>query len=172
MERNHKREPARRYDATRRREKAEASRQAVLTHTRRLFTRQGFGNTTVTQVASAAGVSDEFVYKNFGGKRGLVRAIYLESLVGVEDLPAEQRSDLAQMTFTDPHALMRRFGRFVTELSPLGMPVHLLIRDAAASGDIEMISLLEEVDDERYERMLHNARQVAARGFIRAGLSE
>ncbi len=167
-----KRGHERRYDASGRREKAEASRRAVVAHARTLLLSQGFGSTTIGQVAGAAGVSEEFVYKNFRGKAGLVRAIYLESLLGVGDVPAEQRSDRAQSTVDDPRALMRRFGRLVTEVSPLGSPVYLLIREAAASGDPDMTSLLQEVDDARYERMLHNACQVMARGFIRGGLSE
>jgi pheromone shutdown protein TraB len=32
--------------------------------------------------------------------------------------------------------------------------------------------LLAEVDESRYRRMLHNARQVLARGLLRSGLTE
>ncbi|HET7723984.1 MAG TPA: TetR/AcrR family transcriptional regulator [Propionibacteriaceae bacterium] len=162
----------RRYDSSRRRQKALDSQVEVVARAAELFGEQGFGATTVAQVAGAAGVSAEFVYKNFGGKPGLVRAIYARSLLGVGEVPAEQRSDLAQVTATDGRALMRQFGRFVTEVSPLGSSVYLLIRDAAASGDADMAALLREVDDARYERMLHNARQVLARGLLREGLSD
>jgi len=160
------------YDASRRRQKAEDSRRAVVARAGELLRGQGFGTTTIGQVARAAGVSAEFVYKNFGGKPGLVRAIYLESLLGAGDVPAERRSDLAQTTNSDPRELMHQFGRFVTEVSPLASPAYLLIRDAAASGDTDMAALLREVDDARYQRMLHNARQVVARGILRADLSE
>ena len=134
------------YDASRRRQKAEDSRRAVVARAGELLRGQGFGTTTIGQVARAAGVSAEFVYKNFGGKPGLVRAIYLESLLGVGDVPAERRSDLAQTTNSDPRELMHQFGRFVTEVSPLASPAYLLIRDAAASGDTDMAALLREVD--------------------------
>jgi hypothetical protein len=66
---------------------------------------------------------------------------------------------------------MEQFGRFISEVSPLGSPVYLLIRDAAASGDQDMAALLRDVDDGRYQRMLHNARQVLGRGFLRPGLT-
>ena len=160
------------YDASRRRQKAEASRRAVLTQAWELFRGQGFGATTIGQIARAAAVSKEFIYKNFGGKPGLVREIYAESLLGAGRVPAEERSDLAQSTTSDPRALMRQFGRFVTEVSPLSSPVYLLIRDAAASGDADMTALRREVDDARYRRMLHNARQVLSRGLLRANLTE
>jgi len=164
--------PARRsYDARRRRQLAAESLHRVRAHARELFLAQGFGATTIAQIARAAGVSAESVYKNFGSKAGLVRAIYEESLLGAGGPPAEQRSDLAQTTETDPIRLMERFGRFTTEISPIGAPVYLLIRDAAASGDASMAALLRDVDDARYRRMLHNARQLVGRGLLRPGLS-
>lgn len=165
-------EAPRSYDASLRRGRAEASRREVLARARELFLGQGFGATTVVQIARAAGVSAESVYKNFGGKPGLVRAIWEESLLGSGAEPAQDRSDAAQAEATDARALMEQFGRFVAEVSPLGSPVLLLIRDAAASGDAAMAALLREVDDGRYARMLHNARVVLARGILRPGLTE
>ncbi|UUL77541.1 TetR/AcrR family transcriptional regulator [Pseudarthrobacter sp. Fe7] len=166
-----KRPPKRAYDARRRRQLADESLHAVRARARELFLSKGFGATTIAEVARAAGVSPETVYKNFGGKPGLVRSIYEESLVGASGPPAEQRSDLAQNTATDPAALMEQFGRFTTEVTPLVAPVFLLIREAAAGGDAAMAALLAEVDEARYRRMLHNARQLVGRGLLRAGLS-
>lgn len=167
-----KRTPKRAYDARRRRQLADETLHTVRARARELFLAKGFGATTIAEIARAAGVSPETVYKNFGGKPGLVRAIYEESLLGAGGPPAEQRSDLAQLTTTDPADLMEQFGRFTTEVSPLGAPVFLLIRDAAAGGDVAMAALLAEVDDARYRRMLHNARQLVGKGFLRAGLSD
>ncbi|MFB0838918.1 MULTISPECIES: TetR/AcrR family transcriptional regulator [unclassified Arthrobacter] len=159
------------YDARRRQEAAEESRKRVLAQSRELFLAHGYGRTTIAAIAHAAGVSKESVYKGFGGKPGLVRAIYAQSLLGAGGPPAEERSDRAQATVTDPRELMEQFGRFIAEVSPLGSPVYLLIRDAAASGDQDMAALLRDVDDERYQRMLHNAHQVLGRGFLRPGLT-
>lgn len=159
------------YDARGRRELAEESRRRVLLRARELFLAQGFGATTIAQIAQAAEVSPESVYKNFGGKPGLVRAIHDQSLLGTGDQPAERRSDLAQLTTTDPLALMEQFGRFVAELSPIGAPVVLLIRAAAASGDRDMAHLLREVDEARYRRMHHNAHRLSDRGLLRPGLT-
>jgi AcrR family transcriptional regulator len=158
------------YDASRRRQLAEESRRTVLACARELFLAQGFGATTIAGIARAAGVSSESVYKNFGGKAGLVRAVHEQSLLGAGGPPAEQRSDLAQATASDPRALMDQFGRFTAEIGPLGSPIILLIRDAAASGDSDMAELLRDVDDARYRRMLHNAHQMIARALLRPGL--
>lgn len=159
------------YDARRRRELAEETRRTMLARARELFLAQGYGPTTIAQIARAAGVSPESVYKNFGGKPGLVRAIQEQSLLGAAGPPAEERSDLAQLTATDSLALIEQLGRFTSEIGPLEAPIVLLIREAAASGDADMADLLREVDDVRYRRMLHNARQMADRGLLRPGLS-
>jgi AcrR family transcriptional regulator len=145
---------------------------AVLAQSRELFLAAGYGRTTIAAIARAAGVSKESVYKGYGGKPGLVRAIFEQSLLGAGGPPAEERSDRAQATATDARELMEQFGRFTAEVSPLGAPVFLLIRDAAASGDPDMAVLLRDVEDARYRRMLHNARQVLGRGFLKAGLTE
>jgi AcrR family transcriptional regulator len=162
---------SRSYDARRRQEAAEESRKRVLAQSREMFLTKRYGRTTIAAIARAAGVSKESVYKGFGGKPGLVRAIYEQSLLGTGGPPAEERSDRSQATVTDPRELMEQFGRFVAEISPLGSPVYLLIRDAAASGDPDMAALLRDVDDERYQRMLNNAHQVIGRGFLRPGLT-
>lgn len=159
------------YDASRRRQAAEASRRTILARARELFLQQGFGATTITEIAAASAVSVESIYKNFGGKAGLVRALHAQSLLGTGGLPAEQRSDLAQVRADDPRELMEQFGRFTEEVSPLAAPISLLIRDAAATGDADMASLLKDVDDARHRRMLHNARQLIGRGLLRPGMS-
>ncbi len=163
--------PRRAYDVRRRRELAEESRRIVLARAREMFLAHGYGSTTIAQIARTAGVSSESVYKNFGGKPGLVRAIQKQSLLGAGGPPAEQRSDLAQLSGTNPLALIEQLGRFTAEVSPLAAPIILLIRDAAASGDADMADLLREVDEVRYRRMLSNAQQMEARGLLRPGLN-
>ncbi|PYI69594.1 TetR/AcrR family transcriptional regulator [Arthrobacter livingstonensis] len=158
------------YNSSHRRERAELSRTAVLGHARALFLERGFGASTITDIARGAGVSPEFVYKNFGGKPGLVRAIQQASLLGSGGTPAEERSDLAQSTAATGSGLMQQLGRFTAEIAPLAAPILLLIRDAAAGGDADMAALLQEVDAARHDRMLHNARQLAARGFLAPGV--
>jgi len=71
------------YDAQRRREAAEESKKRVLLESRGLFLSEGYGRTTVAAIARAAGVSQESVFKGFGGKPGLVRAIYELSLIHI-----------------------------------------------------------------------------------------
>ncbi|MEO7663675.1 MAG: helix-turn-helix domain-containing protein, partial [Candidatus Limnocylindrales bacterium] len=85
--------PRRRYDSSRRRAQAARTQQDVIEAARRLFLADGYGQTTVSAIAEAAGVSTETIYKAFGGKPGLVRALVSKSLEGSGAVPAEQRSD-------------------------------------------------------------------------------
>ncbi|MFI5084606.1 MAG: TetR/AcrR family transcriptional regulator [Actinomycetales bacterium] len=159
------------YDARERRARAEHRQDLILDAAWNLFLAGGYGPTTVAGIAGQAGVSAETVYKGFGGKAGLVRAIYGRSLLGRGPDPAEHRSDVLQAEETDAGALLRQFGVFVTEVAPLVVPVLLLIRDAAAGGDKDMAALLAEVEATRLERMTHNAATLVDRGLLAPGLT-
>jgi len=160
----------RQYDSTGRAEQAQRNREAIIDIARREFLASGFGATTVAAIASKAGVSVETVYKSFGGKAGLVRAIYERGLAGRGPVPAYERSDAMKTQQDDPRVIIRNWGVLAAEVSPLVSPILLLVR-AAAATDADLAALLEEVDRQRLERMRHNARSLADRGFLRSGLS-
>ncbi len=160
----------RRYDSSRRREQAARTRGAILDVARLQFLEDGYAATTVASIATAAGTSVETVYKAFGGKPGLVRALWQRGLAGRGTVPAPVRSDALSATETDPVAVLRGWGQFTTELAPLGAPIMLLIR-AAAATDPEMAALLAESDDQRRTRMRHNARRLHRRGWLRPGVT-
>ena len=76
MEQNNPRVKKRRsYDASARRARAQRTRSTILEVARRRFLGEGYATTTVAAIAADAGVSVETIYKAFGGKPGLVRAI-------------------------------------------------------------------------------------------------
>jgi AcrR family transcriptional regulator len=160
----------RRYDASRRRAQAAETRSAVLDVARRQFLEQGYASTTMAAIADEAGTSVETVYKAFGSKSGLVRALWERGLTGRDAVPAPQRSDLLSSTETDPERVLRGWGAFTTELAPEGAPIMLLVRGAAAT-DPDMAALLTEVEDQRRTRMRHNARRLQKRGWLRPGVS-
>jgi AcrR family transcriptional regulator len=160
----------RRYDASRRRAQAAETRSAVLDVARRQVLEQGYASTTMAAIADEAGTSVETVYKAFGSKSGLVRALWERGLTGRDAVPAPQRSDLLSSTETDPERVLRGWGAFTTELAPEGAPIMLLVRGAAAT-DPDMAALLTEVEDQRRTRMRHNARRLQKRGWLRPGVS-
>lgn len=156
----------RRYNSSGRREQARRTRAAVLRHAERLFLQQGYAGTTIAAIAAEAGVSVETVYKAFGGKAGLVRAIYERGLTGTGHVPAYQRSDEMRARETDPEAIMREWGLLTAEVAAQVTPIRLLMRSASAT-DPEMATLLEDSDAERLDRMLHHARFLQERGYLR-----
>src|SRR3954466_14799599 len=77
--------PTRRYDSTRRREQAAATRLEILEAAQRLFEREGYGATTMAAVAAEAGVALKTVYLAFETKAGLLRALWHLRLRGERD---------------------------------------------------------------------------------------
>ena len=158
------------YDQRRRREQASRSRDRTIEAAERHFLRDGYANTTIAAVADDAGVSVDTIYKSFGGKAGLIRAIRARALLGEGAAPAEQRSDALHTTEHDPRQIIQRWGVLTTEVAPLAAPILLLVRDAAAT-DPELRSLLEELDADRLRRMTDNAHRLHEAGHLRKGLT-
>ncbi len=157
--------PRRRYDSARRAEQARQTRNAIIETARQLFLRDGFAGTTIAAIAAEARVSVETIYKAFGGKPGLVRAICTAALAGEGTVPAETRSDQLQLHEPDPRKIIRGWGELTVEVAPRISPIMLLVRSAAAA-DPEMAGLLAEVDAARLSRMTANARNLAVAGHL------
>ncbi len=162
--------PRRRYDASGRRERARQTRDQIVTTAEGLFRSSGYHATTVAAIAAAAHVSVETIYKGFGGKPGLVRAIVERGLAGAGPVPAEQRSDHVRDTEPDPRQIITAWGAFLTELAPRTVPILALARDAAAS-DPDLAATLDQISAARLERMTHNARGLARAGHLGPGIT-
>ena len=162
--------PRRPYDSARRREQARQTREAILDAARELFLSDGFAPTTIAAIAAGARVSVDTVYKTFGGKPGLVRAICEQALAGEQPIAAETRSDALHLATRDPREIIRGWGELTIEIAPRVAPFLLLVR-AAAATDTEMANLQSELNSERLERMTHNARSLAAAAHLREGLT-
>ena len=162
--------PKRRYDSTGRQAQARRNRQAILDAAQRQFLEGGYAATTIAAVAAEAGVSVETIYKAFGGKPGLVRAIYDRGLVGPEPVPAYRRADEMRERETDPRAIMRNWGTIASEVSSVVSPIERLVR-AAAATDSDMAALLKAHHDTRERRARHHARFLKERGYLREGVS-
>jgi len=158
-----------RYDATNRRAAALRTRGAVLDAAQRLFVRDGFQATTIPAVAVEAGVSQETVYKAFGGKAGLVRGIRERALAGSGPAHAERRSNTLQKEERDPRRIIEGWGRLTVEVAPRVMPILQLVASGAAT-DAEMARLREELDRARLTRMRGNARRLHRAGHLRKGM--
>lgn len=156
----------RRYDATRRQARAAERREAVLLAARRRFLAEGYAATTVAAVAADAGVSAESVYKWFGSKAGLLKAVWDRSLGGSAPTHAEQRSDAASAAATDGRSIVRSWALLAAEVGAVADPIHRLV-EQAAYADGEVADLQARIEAERARRMEHNAAYLADGGHLR-----
>jgi AcrR family transcriptional regulator len=162
--------PKRPYDASRRQEQARRRRDRIIDAAERRFLRDGYVATTIAAVAADADVSADTIYKSFGSKPGLVRAIRARALGGDGPVPAEQRSDAVYERATNGREIVEAWGALTTEVMPRIAPVLLLVR-AAAATDPDGQTLLEELDADRLRRMTQNARRLRDGGHLRRGIT-
>jgi AcrR family transcriptional regulator len=159
---------SRRYDASRRRAQARRTRQAVIDTARQRFLDDGYAATTIASIASDADASPDTIYKSFGGKAGLLRAVCEDALRGAGPVPAEQRSDAMQAAATDPSALLRGLGALTAEVAPRIAPLLLLLATAAGT-DASLTGLDTDLQEGRLARMTSIARTLVAKAELRAG---
>src|SRR4029078_7027758 len=116
------------------------------------------------------GVSEETVYKVFGNKVSLVRAIRDKALAGDGPVHAERRADRMQSSERDPRHTIRGWGVLAMEVAPRVAPVLLLVRQAAAS-DPELARLQEAMEEARLPRMTHRQRALLDGKHLRSGIT-
>ena len=78
---------------------------------RRLFLERGYAGTTLAAIAAEAGLSVETVFKGFGNKPGLVKAVFDVSIVGDDEpVPLMERDKIRRMRAeADPHRGLRMY---------------------------------------------------------------
>ena len=162
--------PKRSYDATRRLDQARRNRERIVTAAEQRFLTDGYPATTIASIATEANVSADMIYKTFGNKAGLARAIRTRALGGAGDLPAEQRSDELHNRGLSGREIITAWGTLTAEIAPRMAPIAQLMA-AAAATDPDAKVLLEEFDRDRYGRMTRNARQLHNHGHLRQGVT-
>src|SRR5918911_5081470 len=92
----------RQYHSTRRQEQASQTRLRILRAAHDLFVTQGYGRTTIAEIAAHAGVAVETVYGAFGNKPTLLRQAWYLTFRGDElDVPLYDR-DQMQAILAEP----------------------------------------------------------------------
>ena len=164
--------PVRRYDSSRRRELAERTRALVLDAAHRLFLERGFAAATMPDIASAAGVSVQTIYKVFGNKPGLAKAVFDVAIAGDDEpVPMVERASLARVRDEpDPRKKLQRYGEHLAAVAPRHVPIQLVIL-AAAATDPEAGKVWQQLQDERLRGMTMFAKSLHAEGQLRAGVS-
>ena len=107
------------YDNRQRQESARSTRASIIEVAKASFLARGFGGTTIRQVAEDAGVSQETIYKTFGGKAALLKSVYDVSLAGDdEEIPLAGRPEaIAVRDATSPAAAATAYAELAQLIS-------------------------------------------------------
>jgi AcrR family transcriptional regulator len=162
----------RRYDNSRRLAQVRATRLRIIEAARSLFIEHGYPATTLETVADTADVALPTLYRLFGSKRALLKAV-LDTSFGGDDEPIafrdrpEQRQALAQ---PDPTSLVRSFARicrlFMERSSEM---FHVL--STAAQVDPEIAELQGDIRRQRHTGQAGIVAAIADRGALDPELS-
>ncbi|NLD78280.1 MAG: TetR/AcrR family transcriptional regulator [Acidimicrobiales bacterium] len=155
------------YDSSRRRAQAAENRAAIVHAARDLFVEQGYGRTTMADVARAAGVSVETIHKSVGTKATLLHRAWDITIGGDDqDVVFHERPEI--MAIRSEPDLARRLllqARFSTETAQRIAPFQLMVQ-AASGADPAAAAMLEEMDRQRLAGLGIMASEAAATGQL------
>jgi AcrR family transcriptional regulator len=157
----------RNYDSSRRKEQANQTRRAILRAAHDLFVRQGYGRTTIADIAAAAGVSAETIYAAFKNKPTLLHRVWDVTIGGDdEDVAFHERPEV-QAIRAEPDLGKRLMlhARFATATARRITPF-LLAVEAAAAVDDKAAAMLAEMGRQRFAGMGVMAAEAAATGQL------
>lgn len=161
----------RRYDSSRRQESARLLRRSVVTGAQELFEQRGYHRTTINAVAERSGVSPEFIYKGFGTKAALVKAVFDFVIAGDDDpVAVAQRPDAAAIRAEqDVRRKIRLYASGMVIRQQRSAKVQILIRDGRR-GDETLDGIWNRLLDERLAGMTMLGRHLLESGQLRAGI--
>jgi len=161
----------RRYDSTRRREQAAATRLEILEAAQRLFERDGYTATTMAAIAAEAGVALKTVYLAFETKAGLLRALWHLRLRGdEEDVPIPERQWYRDvLAEPDPERQLRLGARNARQVKGRAANLMLAMRDAAGA-DADSAALWRRIQDDFLVNQRAVIDAIDAKGALAPGL--
>jgi AcrR family transcriptional regulator len=139
------------YTSPRREQQAEATRRAVVDAARALFAAQGYGATTIDQVAARAGVSKPTVFSAVGNKQALLRAVRDVAIAGDhEPVAVAARPSIAAIRAEpDRDRAIAKLADHLTGVAGRYAAIYDSLRAAAASGEAELRELWQTEEDQR-----------------------
>jgi AcrR family transcriptional regulator len=162
---------SRRYDSPRRREQAEATRQAILDTAQRLFERQGYPATSMPSIAEEAGVALKTIYVHFNTKAALVHTLWDARLGGEEaKLPVLERDWYqALVREPDPEQKLRLVAAQARRVKTRSGALLEMIRNAA-SADSEIADLWASIQAKLLDVQRAIIEQLHASGALAPSL--
>lgn len=157
------------YESRRRKEQAEQTRRDVVMAAGTLFRERGYA-VTMPEIAEGAGVVVETVYRIFGTKPGLFRAVIAALLAGgparAEVAVGERPAIRAMIDEPDPHLKVALYAATQPGIHRRAGPLLRALRDAKAS-DPELEKLWDELEAWRRDGQARFVEHLAQRGALR-----
>jgi AcrR family transcriptional regulator len=163
---------ARHYDNRRRSERAVRTRRRVIEAARSLILEAGYSATTISTVAARADVSVDTIYKGFGGKAGLFKALWDVTLAGdFEPVSmADRPSTKAIGDEADPVAKLAIYASLAAGVFSRIGPLLVAMRGTSGT-DKDLGVLTNTLDTERLVGTGMLAEHLAATGSLRLGVA-
>lgn len=148
------------------------ARRAVVDAARTLFLEQGYASTTVDAVSKLADVPPATVYRLFGSKLAILKAMLDTSIAGDDEpVAVAARPDVAALfEERDPIALLAGFAGVTAAINQRTNDVHRVLIGAAGS-DPGAAELLAEVRDQRDRGQRQIVRALVRRKVLQRDLS-
>ena len=162
----------RRYDGRRRQAQAAQRRRRMLTEARQLLLERGYADTTLALVAERADVATPTVYKAFGNKAGLIKAVIDYSVAGDDDPTPILRRERAERIRSEPDPVRKielYSDGLIATLERSGR-LQLIVR-AAADNQPEIRPVWKRMQQERLAGMTQLAKVFADGGHLAAGVT-
>jgi len=159
--------PERKYDASRRQEQARETRLRIIRAAHRLFVEQGYGRTTMANIADAAGVSVESVYASFKNKATLLHRAWDITIGGDdEEIAFHDRPEvLAVRNEPDLATRFMLHARLSTQTARRMTPFIRAVQ-AAAGTEPAAAAMIEEINRQRLMGMTVMAAEAAKTGQL------
>jgi TetR/AcrR family transcriptional regulator, regulator of autoinduction and epiphytic fitness len=161
------------YDISRRAERTQASKRAVVAAAHELFLAGGFADTTVDAISAASGVPIATVYRLFKTKTAIFKQVIDQAVVGDDaPVPLGDRSVVRDaQAADDPKAMTAAFAHVARQVFDSTAALRLVLRVAAAL-DTEAAALQDSIEKQRRVGQARVARALAHKGFLAPGLKE
>lgn len=163
----------RQYNSARRQEQAGETRLRIIQAAHDLFVANGYGRTTITEIAATAGVAVETVYAAFRNKATLLHHVWYVNFRGDdEDIPLLDRPEIrAVLAEPDLATRFTRHAFVVTAVFRRIGPLLAAMQGAAASEDAAA-AMLAEWDERRLHACTRYAKAAAATGQLAVSKAE
>jgi AcrR family transcriptional regulator len=161
------------YDTSRRAERTQASKRAVVAAAHELFLARGFAATTVDAISAASRVPIATLYRLFKTKTAILKQVIDTAVVGDDaPVPLGDRSVVKDaQAADDPKAMTAAWAHVARQVFDNTAALRLVLRVAAAL-DTEAAALQDSIEDQRRVGQARVARALADKGFLAVGLKE